>query len=434
MLLTSYSLGSLERRFRHFTIVLLALSLTGVNLAHGAFMDRVLVIVNEDVITQAEFDYRLQSVVNDLKANSQPVPEDLPKQLIDGMISDKLQVQEAENRGIGIDDNELQRALEAFAGQRNLSVAELKSSIIQAKQPYEMFEASVRDSLIISRFTEFYAQRRVVVPKYEIDTEMRVNKLDQDNSEYRIAHIMINDPGANTELARRVREEIDEGLGFQQAALIYSEASDAQDGGVIGWRTAQELPTMFSEAVKGLQVGEVSQVIPGDSALHILKLLDRKGDITEIIQSKVRHILISAESDVARSQASKKLNDVRQRIIDGERFEDLARIFSDDSASAAVGGSLDWVSPGQMVKPFEETFERLPLGEVSEPVSTQFGVHIMVVEDRRKKDVTDQIKRQRVENFLRRKRADREYSQWVSELLEGAYIERVAEPEVSIAL
>ena len=401
---------------------------------HAAFMDRVLVIVNEDVITQAEFDYRLQSVVADFQAKNQAVPPNLPGQLLDGMISDKLQVQEAENRGIGIDDQEMQRALEIFAGQRDLTVEQLKASIIQSNQPYEMFENSVRDSLIISRFTEFYAQRRVVVPTYEIETEMKANNLDQDNTEYQIAHIMIKDSEANSGLAERVREEINQGLSFQQAVLTYSDATDAQEGGLIGWSTAQQLPNSFSDAVKNMQVGDVSPVITGGSASHILKLLDRKGDVTEIIQSKVRHILISAESEVARSQASKKLFDIRQRIIAGENFEDLARIFSDDSVSAALGGSLDWVSPGQMVKPFEETFERLPLGEISQPVSTQFGVHIMVVEDRRKKNITDQVKRRRVENFLRRKRADREYNQWVSELREGAYIERVAEPEISLAL
>ena len=401
---------------------------------HAAFMDRVLVIVNEDVITQAEFDYRLQSVVADFQAKNQAVPPNLPGQLLDGMISDKLQVQEAENRGIGIDDQEMQRALELFAGQRDLTVEQLKASIIQSNQPYEMFENSVRDSLIISRFTEFYAQRRVVVPTYEIETEMKANNLDQDNTEYQIAHIMIKDSEANSGLAERVREEINQGLSFQQAVLTYSDATDAQEGGLIGWSTAQQLPNSFSDAVKNMQVGDVSPVITGGSASHILKLLDRKGDVTEIIQSKVRHILISAESEVARSQASKKLFDIRQRIIAGEKFEDLARIFSDDSVSAALGGSLDWVSPGQMVKPFEETFERLPLGEISQPVSTQFGVHIMVVEDRRKKNITDQVKRRRVENFLRRKRADREYNQWVSELREGAYIERVAEPEISLAL
>ena len=401
---------------------------------HAAFMDRVLVIVNEDVITQAEFDYRLQSVVADFQAKNQAVPPNLPGQLLDGMISDKLQVQEAENRGIGIDDQEMQRALEIFAGQRDLTVEQLKASIIQSNQPYEMFENSVRDSLIISRFTEFYAQRRVVVPTYEIETEMKANNLDQDNTEYQIAHIMIKDSESNSGLAERVREEINQGLSFQQAVLTYSDATDAQEGGLIGWSTAQQLPNSFSDAVKNMQVGDVSPVITGGSASHILKLLDRKGDVTEIIQSKVRHILISAESEVARSQASKKLFDIRQRIIAGENFEDLARIFSDDSVSAALGGSLDWVSPGQMVKPFEETFERLPLGEISQPVSTQFGVHIMVVEDRRKKNITDQVKRRRVENFLRRKRADREYNQWVSELREGAYIERVAEPEISLAL
>ncbi len=415
------------------TILLLIASVSP-GLGHAAFMDRVLVIVNEDVITQAEFDYRLKSVIQDFRTSEREVPQDLPKQLLEGMISDMLQVQEAERRGIEINDQDLDRAIEVFAGQQEITVGQLKASLEQEGQSFELFRGSIRDSLVISRLTDFYAQRRVQVPAYEIETEMRVNNLDQDNSEYQLAHILIKNPESNTGVATRVRDELVNGLSFQQAVLTYSEATDAQEGGVIGWRTEQQLPTIFAEAVKQMQVGEVSPVLTSGSGLHILKLLDRRGDLTEIVQSKVRHILISAESEVARSQASKKLFNIRQRIIGGEDFDQLARIFSDDSVSAAAGGSLGWVSPGEMVRPFEDAFEKLPLGEISQPVATQFGVHIMVVEDRRKKNVTEQIKRRRVENFLRRKRADREYKQWVGELMEGAYIERVADPEVAVNL
>jgi len=426
-------------KFSRVGVVVLRLTtaillLFGANNAFAAFMDRVLVIVNEDVITQAEFDYRLKSVAQDFRNSQEPVPPNLPQQLLEGMISDKLQVQEAERRGIEVGDQELDRAIEVFAGQQELTVPQLRASLEQSGQPFDLFRTSIRESLVISRFTEFYAQRRVQVPEYEIETEMKVNNLDQDNSEYQLAHILIKDPEANFSLAQQVRDELDNGLSFQQAVLTYSAATDAQEGGIIGWRTEQQLPSIFAAAVKDMQVGEVSPVLTSGNGLHILKLLDRKGDVTEIVQSQVRHILISAESEVARSQAAKRLFNVRQRIIDGEGFDQLARIFSDDSVSAAAGGSLGWVSPGEMVKPFEDAFQQLPLGEISQPVNTQFGVHIMVVEDRRKKNVTDQIKRRRVENFLRRKRADREYKQWIGELMEGAYIQRVAEPEISVNL
>jgi len=205
-------------------------------------------------------------------------------------------------------------------------------------------------------------------------------------------------------------------------------ATNAQEGGVLGWRTTAKLPDVFVQAVKDARPGDVSGVLETPNALHILKVLNFKGDRNEIIQSKVRHILISATSRIAKKQASKKLLDIRQRIRNGEDFDDLARIYSDDSVSAANGGDLGWVSPGQMVQPFEQVFEKMPLNEVSEPVETQFGVHILRVEDRRDKNISKELMRVRADNILRRQRADREFQQWIRELQEGAYVEHVADP------
>ncbi|MFT6034294.1 MAG: peptidyl-prolyl cis-trans isomerase SurA [Arenicella sp.] len=415
------------------TVVIFAItaSFSLVSQAQSAFMDRVLVIVNEDVITQSEFDYRLATVLREMD-NSKPVPADLHKQLLDGMVSDRLQVQEANRRGIEISDQELMQAIQRFAGQQNTTVTELQTSLEGQGQSFDKFKESVRDSLTISRFTDYYAQTRVVVPEYEINGYMDQNKLNSDNSEYNVAHILIKNPETNADLAEQVRVQINNGLSFQKAVLSYSEAGDAKDGGVIGWRTAEQLPEVFLAAVKDLEAGQVSQVIASPNGLHILKLLERKGDKTEIIQTQVSHILIKADSKVAKSQASKKLFDLRQRILDGESFEDLARIYSDDTGSAATGGSLGWVSPGQMVQPFEEAFKQIALKQVSQPIDTQFGMHILIVDDRRKKNVTEQLARGRAESILRRQRADREFGQWVRELLEGAYVEHVSKPSIPL--
>lgn len=397
-----------------------------------AFMDRVLVIVNEDVLTQSEFDYRLATVMRDFD-KSKPVPADLHKQLLDGMVSDRLQVQEANRRGIEISDQELSQAIERFAGQQNVTTEQLRVTLEAQGEPFDKFSESVRDSLTISRFTDYYARTRVVVPDYEINTFMNTNNLNDNNSEYNVGHILIKNPDVNADLAQQIVDEIQGGLSFEQAVLTYSEAADVETtGGVIGWRTAEQLPEVFLLAVKDLEAGQVSQVVSSPNGLHILKLLDRKGDKTEIIQTQVSHILIKAESNVAKSQASKRLLDLRQRILDGERFDDLARIYSDDTGSAANGGSLGWVSPGEMVQPFEDAFQKIALNQVSQPINTQFGMHILMVEDRRKKNVTEQIARGRAENILRRQRADREFGQWVRELLEGAYVEHVSEPSIPV--
>lgn len=396
---------------------------------HAAFMDRVLVVVNEDVITQSEFDHRLNAVLIDIKDRGQTPPADLPKQLLEGMISDRLKTQEANRRGIQVSDQELDQAILRFARQQNLSVPQLKQSLITSGRSYKQFTESVRDSLTISRLTEFYARSRVVVPEYEIDGFIAANNLDQDTNEYLIAHIMLLNPEQNRERAQDIRDEISQGLSFQEAVLKYSEATNAQEGGVLGWRTTSQLPEVFVGAVKDSRPGDVSGVLESPNGLHILKVLDFKGDRNEIVQSKVRHILISATSQVAKKQAAKKLRKIRQRIIDGESFDELARIYSDDSASAAVGGGLGWVSPGQMVKPFEDMVDKMPIMEtISEPVETQYGVHILRVEDRRDKNISQEMLRVRADNILRRQRADREFQQWIRELQEGAYVEHIADP------
>ena len=393
------------------------------------FMDRVLVIVNEDVITQSEFDHRMVTIRGELKrSGTTELPAGLSKQLLDGMVADRLQLQEAENRGLTVNDSELQAAMERFASQQSLTIPQLVQTIEQQGQSFMRFRESVRQSLILSRLTDYYARARVVVPDYEIDGYIAQNKLDDAGAEYLIAHILLKDPEKNQQLAEKIQEEIVAGLNFQQAVLSYSEATDAQDGGLLGWRNLAQLPEVFATAIKSVQVGGVTEVLQSSNGLHILKLLDMKGDREEIVQSQVRHILISSTTEVAKSQAAKKLFDIRQRVLQGEDFSDLARIYSDDSVSAANGGDLGWVSPGEMVPAFEAAYERLPIGEISQPTATNYGMHIMQVVDRREKNITDQMIRARADNILRRQRADREYQQWIRELKEQAYIEYVAEP------
>ena len=306
---------------------------------------------------------------------------------------------------------------------------QLMASLVQRGESANRFRKSVNDSLNISRLTEYYARSRVVVPDYEIDGFIAVNDIGDDESEYQVAHILIKQPDSNDSLAQKVRDEIRNGMSFQEAVLTYSEATNAQDGGVLGWRTEAQLPEVFAAAIKTINVGEVTEVLETENGLHILKLLDLKGEREEIIQNNVRHILINATSDIARDHANRRLEEVRQRILAGENFEDLARIYSDDAVSAANGGELGWVSPGDMVPQFENVFDQIALNQVSEPFNTSYGVHILQVLDRRTKNVTDQLIRAQAANILRRQRAEREFDQWVRELKEESYINYLSESE-----
>ena len=418
---------NLRKRLVGSTVLAMSLLFTAVDLS-AQVNDRVLVIVNDDVITQSEFDFSIAKVRSDAANAGQALPEDVNKQLLDSMINDRLQLQEAERRNIEVGEDEIDAAIARFAEQQGLTVAQLEQSIGSSGQAIELFRKSVKESLTISLLTEFYANNRVFVPEYEIEGAMTQNKLGEAAIEYQVAHLFIKDAENNLEKAQSVRDEIVNGLDFSAAVARYSEGAGASSGGLIGWRTADSLPELFVEPIKSADVGGISDVLVSENGLHILKLVERKGERIEILQSKVRHILIEAEGDIAMKQAAKRLTEVKERILAGEDFAELARIYSDDSVSAAEGGSLDWVSPGQMVKPFEDTFKLLEMEEVSEPVETQFGMHIIQVMDRRQENVTEIVMRNRVRGVLRRQRANREFSQWVRQLKEQAYIDYVSEP------
>ena len=410
--------------------IVIALLLLNSNIYAAEMVDRVLVIVNEDVITQSEFDYRLATIAEDIKQQNlnDAQTKVISKQLLDTMVSEALQVQETERRGISVGESDVDAAIVRFAAQQNLTVEQLNASIVSRGDSQARFRKSVSDSLNISRLTEFYARSRVVVPEYEIDGWLAQNNIAGGASEYHVARILIKDPDTNESLATQVVDEIRGGLNFQEAVSTYSQANDVEQGGVLGWKTAADLPDVYVAAIKDLKVGDITDVIRTGSGLHILKLLDLKGQREEIVQNEVRHILISASTDVARVHAKKRLLEIKQRIENGESFEALARIFSDDSVSAATGGELGWVSPGDMVSQFEETFNGMPLNEISEPFDTSFGVHILQVLDRRTKNITDQLIRARADNILRRQRTDREFQQWVRELKQESYVQYVAEP------
>ncbi len=398
--------------------------------AQADFTDRVLVVVNEDVITQSQFEYRVSGILADMQAQNIELPprEELNKQVLDTMVSEMLQVQEAGRRGILVSDAETEAAIERYASQQNMNAVQFKALLTQRGESVSRFTQSVSDSLNISRLTEYYARARVVVPDYEIEGFIAQNQIDGGGTEYQIATILIMEPDSNEELAQRVRAEIAAGMSFQEAVLTYSESTNAQEGGILGWRTTAELPDIFVNAIKSVNVGEVTEVLRSENGLHILKLLDLKGEREEILQNNVRHILISANSDIARAHANGRLLELREKILEGESFEDLARIYSDDSVSAANGGGLGWVSPGDMVPPFEAAFNQLPLNQISDPINTNFGVHILQVLDRRTKNITDELIRAQADNILRRRRVEREFDQWVRELREESYIHYLSEP------
>ena len=396
--------------------------------AKAEYEDKVLVIVNEDVITQSEFEVRRRTVLAEMRQPESALPADFNQNLLDGMISDRLQLQEAAQRELEPSDEEINIGVERYALQQNLTIDQFVRQLAAEGQTLDDFRSTLKDTIALSRLRDYYARARVLVPDYEIDGFLAVNEEQLNDTQYQVSHILIKDPAANRERAEQIRDEIVESGDFEGAARRYSQSADAAEGGVMGWRRAEQLPDVFVKALKETRVGGVTPVLESTNGLHILKLVDLQGERTEVIQHKARHILIQAETTVARAQAAKKLRILRERALSGETFDQLARIYSDDSIAASNGGSLGWVTPGDMVREFEDVMVALPLNEISQPFATKFGMHIMLVEDRRQKNITDEMMRLRADNILRRQRADREFNQWVRQLREAAYVEQVSTP------
>lgn len=416
--------------YRTIVLAMAFLAALFISLQALAYSDKVLVIVDEDVITQSELDARLRVILSEPDIQKQPgFQEALPGQVLESLINDRLQLQEAERRGLVVTDEEVEAAINRMAQQQSMSLAQFKQTLLQNGETFASVKYNIKDLLTISKLKEYYTYARVEVPDYEVDGFIEQNKLAVNDTEYQLAHILIKDPEQNLEIANDIVMNVRSGeTSFQRAALNYSEAVDAQDGGVIGWRRLDQLPEIFANTIKKMSVGDISDVLTSANGLHILKLMDVKGTITEIEQHNVIHILFSATTDVAKSQAKKRALKVRQEIIEGADFNDMARVHSDDSVSAANGGELGWVNPGQMVPPFEAAYKVLNLGDVSQPVESRFGIHLIKVLDIRKQNITEQVLRSRAANLLRQQRGQREYQQWVRELREQAYVHYVDQP------
>ena len=250
--------------------------------------------------------------------------------------------------------------------------------------------------------------------------------------EYLLSHILISIPEqgnadqqtAIEQLAYDVRRQVSNGLQFSEAAITYSDAPDALEGGSLGWRKLGQLPSLFAEALKGMNVGDTTGILRSPNGFHILKLEDKRGLATQTMtKTLARHILISASSAIARQQARAQLSSVKQRVLAGEDFATIAEALSDDAVSATQGGDLGWMSPGETVPVFERAMSELQIGELSEPVDSQFGVHLIQVQDRKEEEVGDLLIRRQAAEQLRNRKADERYSEWVRELRDEAYVE-----------
>jgi peptidyl-prolyl cis-trans isomerase SurA len=400
-------------------------------------IDRIVAIVNKDVITQRDLDERIVLVVSQLKRQNTPLPaaEVLERQVLERMIMDRVQVQFAQETGVRVDELQLDRTVGMIAEQNRMSLADFRRALEREGVPFDKFREDIRREIMISRLKDREVDSKIQIGESEIDNFLEEMKSTQQIAEYNLAHVLVRVPEnatpeqveARLKRAHEAAARAKGGTDFAQVAVSYSDAADALAGGGMGWRAQDRLPELFAAAAAKMKPGDVSEVLRSPAGFHVLKLVDRRGGGKDgafvVEQTNPRHILVRVNEAVSEPEARRKIGLIRQRIADGANFGDIARLNSDDAASATRGGDLGWVVPGDLVPEFERAMNELKPNELSQPVRTPFGLHIIQVLGRRAADVSGDRKRLEARKVLRERRSDEAYQEWLRQLRDRAYVE-----------
>lgn len=401
-------------------------------------VDRIVAIVNEDVILDSELNNRIKTVREQMAQRKARVPNDdvLRKQVLERMVLSRLQLQVAERTGVKVSDNQLNAAIAGIARRNNMSIAQFRNTLERDGFDFEAFREDMRQEMVISRLVQRQVKQRINISEQEIDNFLATNRTQRGiNAEYHLQHILISLPdGASADQIQKAKgEAIDlvnklrAGSDFAQLAASHSDGGNALKGGDLGWRSNAQLPSLFSGIVEGMQQGEVSDPIRSPSGFHIIKLAELRnaGETGRHIiqQTKVRHILIRTNDVTSSDDAKARLEQLRLRLEGGEDFAALARAHSDDRGSAINGGDLGWTSPGDLVKEFETVMNNIQVNTISQPFRTQFGWHILEVLARRQHDDTDKFIRNAARQAIGERKAEEETQSWLQRLRDEAYVE-----------
>lgn len=415
--------------------MLLCHSVLGSFFVHAEVLDTIIAVVEDDVILERELQKEvavIQQRILQSKAQLPPASV-LRKQVLEKMIIDKLQRQLAEKAGITVSEEMLNNSATDIARRNNMDVDAFRAELEGQGISYQSFLDNMRNEIIINQLRGREIGGRVKVTDREVEHYMETqDKMGEESTQYHLGHILlaVKEGASSTEIQKAMNKadalvkKLREGQDFAQAAISDSDDANALKGGDLGWRAQGEVPTLFVNEIRQLKQGEVSEPIRSPSGFHIIKMLELKdmGNHT-ITKTKVRHILIKTNELVDDNEAKKRLLALKSRIAAGDDFATLARANSDDKGSALKGGSLDWVGPGDLVKPFEDVMLKLHINEISEPVQTQFGWHIIQVLGRENKDDSSEFKKNLVRDAIRKRKIEEETELWVRRLRDEAFVE-----------
>jgi peptidyl-prolyl cis-trans isomerase SurA len=401
----------------------------------NVLIDRVIAIVNDEALTQYDINEQTRGVLAQMKAQkvTPPAPEVLEKQLLDRLITERVLMQYAKESGIRVDDTQVERTIARIAQDNKLTPEEFRKAVEREGVAFSKYRDDIRNEMIIQRLREREVEGRVSVSDAEVDLFLAT--LDSQSGgdvEYKIAHILVLVPEQATpeQVEVRVRKveeamrQLRSGGDFGQVAASFSDAPDALQGGNLGWRPPARLPTIFVDPIRSLKPGQISGVLRSAAGFHIVKLIETRSrkDPTVVEQTRVRHILVKVNEVTSEADAKAKIERIKERIDLGAKFDEQAKLNSEDG-SASKGGELGWISPGDTVPDFEAAMARLKVGELSGPVRTPFGWHLIEVEDRRTQDITKERQRDQARLALRQRKSDEMFQDWVRQQRDRTYVE-----------
>jgi peptidyl-prolyl cis-trans isomerase SurA len=413
----------------------LTLCLTTINSFAAQQLDRIMAVVNDDIILQTDFNLRLSQIQQQLAQNNTQAPslDVLTSQVLDQLIIENLQLQLAQAQGVHIADASLDQALERIAKSNQLSIAQLQQAVTNSGDTMAHFRDKIRQEMTINEVQTSSVNKRIRVSEHTVDRYLASTQGQAlAETEYEIGHILVNlsaTPDAQ-ELATAqakldlIAAELAQGNDFSSLAVSHSDALNALEGGNLGWRKGSQLPSLFAQPISDMQTGDVSQPIRNSSGFHLIKLINKRGvSVQTIAQTKANHLLILPNEIRTATQSQDLINELHQRIINGADFYDLARTFSDDANSAPSGGDLGWVNYDQLPQRLQFELEKLALGELSAPIQSESGWHLLQAIERRTKDVGQANLRYQAKQTIRQSKFAGELENWLREIRNQAYIE-----------
>jgi peptidyl-prolyl cis-trans isomerase SurA len=398
-------------------------------------LDRVVAVVNDEAITQYDINDSRTKTIRQLTESKVPLPpkDVLDKQVLERLINERALMQFAKESGIKVDDTLVERTILRVQQENKLTPDQFRQLLDKEKMSYASYREDIRRELALQRLRDREVDKNVFVTEAEVDNYLATAATQSGGeNEYLLSHVLVRVPEeARPELIEQRRKRAEEALAqiksgtdFGQIAASYSDADNALSGGDLGWRTAARLPTIFVEAVRSMKKGDVSAVIRSPAGFHIVKLMDQRNRSapTVVEQTHARHILVRANENVSDAEAHAKIERIRERIVGGAKFEDQAKVNSDD-ASSTKGGDLGWLSPGETVPAFEKAMAGLKINEVSEPIRTPFGWHLIEVMGRRQQDVSKDRQRAQARQAITQRKSEELFQEFIRQTRDRAYVE-----------